>query len=145
MSKCVVVIDVAIVCFECSPNYLVPIMDYFHCGELNNSENVGYINTPSPSPPASNLLSINPEFWGRGGQQKQRLITTPPISFFKRQKQSASLCLISSSVPRRFDQGCSRRSYKCYFLTWRGCCRCILNKKRGKQLAFFTIVMARTT
>ena len=24
MSKCVVVIDVAIVCFECSPNYLVP-------------------------------------------------------------------------------------------------------------------------
>ena len=24
MLKCVVVIDVAIVCFECSPNYLVP-------------------------------------------------------------------------------------------------------------------------
>ena len=64
MSKCVVVIDVAIVCFECSPNYLVPgSWTYFHCGELNNSENVGYINTPSPSPPASNLLSINPEVW----------------------------------------------------------------------------------
>lgn len=70
------------------------------------------VRPPLPPPsPVKFFFNTTNTAWRRGGQHKQALITTFP-SFFKRQnmhdfiQQSASLCLISSSVPRRFDQGC---------------------------------------
>ena len=68
------------------------------------------VRPPSPPPsPVKFFSNTTNTAWRRGGQHKQALITTFP-SFFKRQnmhdfiQQSASLCLISLSVPRCFDQ-----------------------------------------